>query len=115
MSTNFIVTSKDNPRKFYDVASKGDTIKYQFDFTPWQDDNDTITSVTWTLESGQATISNQVLTAGVATALVAFSQDGRSVISVTATTQTTVKKTYLCIRSRDEAFDFTEDGYELTR
>ena len=115
MSTAFVVTSKDNPRKFYDSVSKGDVVAYRFDFTPWQDDNDTITSVTWTLESGQASISGETLISGVADALVSFPQQGRSVISVLATTATAAKKVFISIEARDEALEYTEDGYELTR
>lgn len=111
MSTNFVVTSKDNPQKFYDNVSKGDVVTYHFDFSPWQDDNSTITSIVWTLESGNASISNQVLTSGVAAALVSFPQEGRNTISVLAVTANEQKKIFINIIARDQQLEFPIDGY----
>ena len=99
---NFYVASRYDIQRYTDVASKGDTVKYQFDFTGWQDDNDVITGITWTVESGQASLGTETLTAGVATVLVSFSEAGRSVISAVATTASGItKKVWLALRCYD--------------
>lgn len=102
MSTDFVVTARNNPNIFVDNVSKGDAVTYQFDFTPWQEDNSNITSVTWTVESGQAAVSGQALASGVASALLTFSEAGRNIISVLATTATQKKKVWLDVISRDQ-------------
>lgn len=108
MTTNFVVTAKLPTDRIYDVVSKGDTVKYQFDFTPWQEDNDTISSISWTVESGQAAVSNQTFLSGVSTALLAFPEDGRSFITVLATTPTVKKKLWLVVEAKDVML-FTDD------
>lgn len=108
MTTNFVVTAKQTSDQFFDVVSKGDTEKYQFDLTPWQEDNDTISSVTWTVESGQAAVSGQTFLSGVASALLSFPEDGRSFISVLATTPTVKKKLWLVAEARDVKL-YTDD------
>jgi len=111
MPTNFVVTSKDNPRQQYDEVSKNDSVKYTIDFTPWQDDNDTVTSITWTLESGQASIGTPSTTAAVSSCVISFPQAGRSMISVLATTATLTKKYWMNIMAYDEKLSIYMDGY----
>lgn len=101
MSTNFYVTSKGRPDLFRDNISKGDAVTYSIDFTPWQEANSNISSVTWTVESGNAAVSGQSLTSGVASALITFADSGRSLISILATTATQKKKTWLEVRAID--------------
>lgn len=86
MATDFVVVSENNPQKFRDIAFKDGATQYSFNFAPWQDDNGTITAVTWTVKSGQATVSADTLTSGVATALVTFGQAGSNLIQIKATT-----------------------------
>lgn len=109
MSTDFYVVAKAKPDRFQDNVSKGDAVTYSVDFTPWQEENSNITSVTWTSGSGQAAISGQVLTSGVATALITFSQAGKNLISVLATTATQKKKVWLEIYAED--VDSEPDDY----
>ena len=52
MSTDFVITSENNPDLFRDTTSKAEAKTYSFDFTPWEEDNSTITSATWTVEAG---------------------------------------------------------------
>lgn len=111
MSTDFVVSAKSNPSKVSSNVCKGDAVTYEFDFTPWQEDNSTITSVTWTLESGSAAISNKVLTSGVATALVTFTDAGRNIISVLAATATEKKKVFLDVTARDQQLIADDYGF----
>lgn len=112
MSTNFTVTALNNPERFQDKVSKGDAVTYEFDFTPWEEDNHTITNVTWTLESGTAAISGQNLTDGVATALLTFNDTGKSIVSVLATTATEKKKVWLEVLAKDQSLCVDDYGYE---
>lgn len=113
MPTAYVVTSKDNPRQQYDTVTMTDTVEYSVDFTPWQDDNDPITAVTWKIESGQAGLGATTLNAGVSTALISFPQAGRCLISAIATTATRSKKFWLNIMSRDELTSIYDDGYTV--
>jgi hypothetical protein len=102
MSTDFVVAAKNNPSKFTHRVSEDDAVTFTVDFTPWQEDNSNITSVTWTLESGSAAISGQNLTSGIASALVTFSDSGRNIISVLATTASEKKKVWIDIEATDQ-------------
>lgn len=102
MSTDLVVTAKNNPQRFQANLSKGDAEAVEIDFRPWQEDNATITNVTWTLESGSAAISGQTLISGVASALLTFAEAGRSIVSILATTATAKKKVWLEVYARDQ-------------
>ena len=110
MSTEFVVTAKINPGKFADTVSEGDASTYSIDFRPWQSDNSTITSVTWTVETGTATISNTALSSGIATALITFTQDGLCVISALATTASEKKKVWIEVNVRDLKYPADDYG-----
>lgn len=110
MSTNFVVTAKLTSDQYYDVVVKGDIVKYQFDFTPWQEDNDTISTVTWTVESGSAVLSGQALASGVASARVSVPEEGRSFISILATTPTVKKKLWLVVEAKDASISMSDYG-----
>lgn len=109
MSKNYVVAAKINPTRFSDKVSKGDAETYVVDFTPWQEDNSPVTTVTWTLESGSAGISNQSLVSGVASALISFNDAGTQVISVLANTGTQKKKVWFEIFAHD--LDFIANDY----
>lgn len=111
MPDKFYVTAKAKPDYFTDNVSKGDAVTYDFDFTPWQEDNHTITSVTWTVEAGNASVSGQNLTAGVASALISFPDSGRTLISVLAQTATEKKKIWLTAVAKDLTGGPTDYGF----
>lgn len=110
MSTDFVVSAKNNPTRLQSNVSKGDAELYTIDFTPWQEDNDTIISTTWTLESGDAAITGQSLVSGVASALVTFTNSGRNMVSVLATTATAKKKAWIEILARDQQLSVDDYG-----
>lgn len=80
---------------------KGDTKTYSFDYSAWAADNNDISSMTWTIKAGQATISDETLTSNVAQANISFPEEGRSLIQVTADTGTQVYVSYIDIASKD--------------
>lgn len=109
MSTDFVVTARNNTDRYIDYVSKDDSVLYNFDFNPWQDSADEITSITWKSEYGETTITDQSFENGVASALLSFPQRGYSLVSILATTATEKKKVWLSLRARD--FNITTDDY----
>lgn len=86
MATDFTVAASGNPQLFRDVGFKDGAIRYAFDFSPWEEDNGAVTSVTWTVKSGSATVSADTLSSSVARALVTFGDAGGSLIQIKAVT-----------------------------
>lgn len=109
MSVSFTLTTKTRVDEFKDTASINDAIVYEFDLTPWQEDNATIVSVDWALQSGNAAISDQALVAGVASALVTFNTRGRVIIALLISTATSVKKIWLEVRVKDIHMSMSDD------
>lgn len=101
MSVQFTLPSKTRIDSFKDRASINDAITYIFDCAAWQEDNSTITSATWVVESGTASISGQTLSSGIVSALVTFSQAGKALISILLNTATQKKKMWLEVGVRD--------------
>ena len=110
MSTDFVVTAKSNPERFQHNVSIDDAVTFSIDFSPWAEDNSEIDSVTWVSETGQIGISNQALNNGIATALLTFSQSGRSMVSVLATTANEKKKVWLDLRAKDLKWHYDDYG-----
>lgn len=82
MAIDFQITSENNPDIFRDVTFKGSAKTYSFDLSQWAEENNTISTATWTVEAGQASISGETLSSDVATALVTFSQSGGALIKI---------------------------------
>lgn len=90
-------------------AFKGEIVPFSFDFSAWADDNAALTSATWTVESGDATVSGTALNSNVATGNVTVSNEGKSLIKVSGTTGTLTKVVYLSIYADEpdsEPFDY---------
>lgn len=109
MSIAFQIPAKSKKNKFTDTVSINDAVSYEIDFTPWQEDNNTITGVTWEVETGTVSIISEVLSSGVASALLTFNQQGRHLISVLADTGTEKKKIWLEIYAKD--YEIEPDDY----
>lgn len=101
MAKTIAVTALNNPDRISDRVSVGDIEKYSFDFSAWQEDNDTITDIVWTVESGSAIIATPTLVSGVSTALITFSNAGLNLISIAAETSTTKKRVWMIVRATD--------------
>lgn len=93
-------------------VSKGDIVTYEIDFTAWEEDNNTITSVTWLTESGGIGISNIVLNNGITTALLDFTDCCDGLVSVVVDTGTEKKKIWFRIRSEDHDNFSSDYSYE---
>jgi hypothetical protein len=116
MSINRKISIKatNNSERFYDVVSIDDKKTYQIDFSPWAEDNHSVSSINWSVESGEASISGQSLTSNVASALITFASSERNLIKIKATTSSEVYVVWLEIKVKDPTFDFTDD-YEMRR
>ena len=86
------------------LAFKNEAQKVQFDFAPWETENGTITSVTWTVETGQATVTSESLASSKASAIISTPEYGRSSITIKATSDTgLVMVTTLNVTAKDMA------------
>jgi len=99
---DYVITSEDNQQIFNDADNKGAAITYQFDYNPWSEDNNNVTTVTWTIKSGQATITNEALASNVASSLITLNEIGGTLIEVKADTGTQIYVTFLNILARDQ-------------
>lgn len=104
MSTKFYVPAKTSRNKFFDIVNKGEAVTYEIDFSSWQEDNSTITSIIWEVLAGSASVSGESLAAGVASALVTFGDRGLNLISVLTTTASEKRKVYLEIKVEDREY-----------
>lgn len=111
MAVEFVIPAKGDNRIYKDATYIGEANTYSFDFSPWAEDNNTVTGVTWTVDSGNGAISGEALSSNVATALVTTSTVGRTLIKVTATTGTEIYVAYLDILTK-EPYN-TDDDYGL--
>ena len=103
MTVAFTLATRSNVDTFTTSASLGDVVKYEFDITPWQDDNTTVTAAAWSVQDGSADISAQTLLAGKVSALVNFTQSGWNKIRIALTTATQTKTMWLKVNVIDQA------------
>jgi hypothetical protein len=101
MAKEYVIRARDNINSHKDQFNIRGKRTYSFDFTPWAEDNNTVTSVTWTSKHGQASITGQALASNVATAQIEATEDGRNLIEVLADTGTEKFSAYLDIFVRD--------------
>lgn len=96
MTVAFTLATRSQVDTFRDRCSINDVVKYEFDITPWQDDNSVVTSVEWTnIGSGNASIASQALVAGKASAFITFTQSGWNKIKIVLNTATQKKTMWL--------------------
>lgn len=81
----FFISSENEVRKFFGEQGEGAKEKYALDFTQWADVNGAVTSVVWTVDSGNGAVSGEALASSVASAFLTTSDAGRTVMKVVAT------------------------------
>jgi hypothetical protein len=101
MSRKFVITAERNPEILYDTVMAGTVKDYEFDFSPWAEDNAAVTAVTWTVKAGGGSVSGQALVANVASANVSLPDYGSSLIEITATAGALTCIQYLHIFAKD--------------
>lgn len=90
------------------LAFKPGAETVKFDFSPWAEDNGSVSAVTWTVKSGQAAIANKTLASNVAQAVITTSESGGSLIQIKATAGNNVYITHLDILAKDP-YRITDD------
>jgi hypothetical protein len=86
-------------RRLLAFKSGSDTV--QIDFSPWAEENGAVTAVSWTVESGQAGVSDKTLSSNVAEALITTSEVGGTVIKLVATAGNIEYPLYLDVYTKD--------------
>lgn len=82
-------------------SNKSETHTIQLDYRPWEDDNGTVSSVSWTVKSGQVTIANESLSSGIAEATILTSEIGSAMVKIEATAGNNILNHYLKIHTKD--------------
>lgn len=100
---------KQQSRQLFAYIGESNTIEY--DFAPWETDNGSVTSVTWSTELGQAGITNESLASSTASATVTTNQEGKSLIKIAATAGNNTFATYLHVLSRDPKNLYNDIAY----
>lgn len=109
MSTKFVITANNNSQLFRDVSFNGSAKSYSLDFSPWAEDNHAVTSATWEVVTGNASVSGETLASNVASALVTFSDVGGVLIKLTAATGTETYVAYFDVLVRDVCVAGSDD------
>ena len=113
MSANKItIQAFQNPLTFKDSVNIDSAKTYNIDYSAWSEENNNISTMTWTVKSGNAAVSNKTLSSNVATALITFSQVGKSLIQIKADSGTEIFTTYLELLVKDPNMAFVND-YDL--
>lgn len=92
------------------VMYKGGAETVDFDYSPWVEDNGTVTGVTVTVEAGDASVTGESLTSNVKTMLVTTSNEGWSLLKLVATDGTNKDVQYLEIVSKDPERQVSDYG-----
>lgn len=79
----------------------GEVLPVSFDFSPWADDNGAITSATWSIVSGSATISGEALSGNVASALITTASAGPTLVKILAVGATHTKRINFRVFAKD--------------
>ena len=101
MAYDFVITPNRTRQLFRALAFKDEVMKVSFDVDPWEEDNGTVTTVTWTVKAGGATISGQALASSVASALITFAESGGTLIQIKFTDGTHTVVAHLDILAKD--------------
>ena len=109
---DFYVMDKTREQVRRVLQFQGDVKALSVDFSTWADDNAAVTSVVWSVESGQAAISAQSLANNVASALITTTTAGSSMIKLLATDGTHSEAVYIRVMCKDPQTT-TSDDYGL--
>ena len=111
MAHKYVIHAYDNPQFFSSVQFKDGADTYSCDFSPWAEDNNSITTATWTVKAGNVTLSNESLSSNVASALFTFSEAGRNHVELKADSGTEIYIVHLIILARNPYYPVWDYGY----
>lgn len=101
LERDFVVTSTRRAVKWPLNMFKGETKTITIDFSPWAEDEGTVTAAVAAVKTGDAAIGNESLASNVKTMTVTTANEGTSMITVTATAGNNVKLLYIKVVARD--------------
>ena len=107
---DFFVTQRGRQQVYQGISYKGMVQTASFDFSQWAEEEGALTSVTWTVEDGDATIASEALSSSVATAVITTSNEGPSLIKLAATNGTQTTIAFLQILSKNPAVSVYDYG-----
>lgn len=110
MAEKYFITSENFHQIFKNVEYLDAAKTYSFDFSQWAQENNALSSATWTLKSGSCTIASTALASNVATALLTFSQAGRVLIQIKGNTGTQIAVVNLDILVKDPSVQNSDYG-----
>jgi len=99
----FTISQDRNPETLNDLVQVDEAKTYTIDLTPWAQDNGDITAITWTIKAGTVTISDESLTANIASCLMTFTQSGNVRVQVKAQTSDDIHIINLGIAVKDRS------------
>jgi|TARA_Y100000296_G_scaffold38168_1_gene44186 pantothenate kinase len=92
---------------------KGDVKAISVDCSPWADDNGTVTTATWSVESGSVSIGTEALASNVASAILTTSESGSSSVKLVITDGTHSEAVYFKVKCKDPQVATAVPDYNL--
>ena len=108
---SFVIRANDPIQVRHQLAFKSGVETVQFDFSPWADDNGSVSAVTWEVKSGNAAVSGEALASNVATAQITTADQGFSMIKLSAVGTTDTKVIHLRIVAKDPYQQANDYGF----
>ena len=96
------------------LTFKGETQTVTFDYTPWADDFGAVTSVTVTVESGQASVGNESIASSIKTMTITTTEIGASMIKlVSGGAGNNVRVDYLYVYTKNPSAIVDDYGMQI--
>jgi len=111
MANRFVVRDTDRGGVRRLSTYKGEVEPVTVDFSPWAEDNGTVSTVTWSVKAGSATISGQALASNSASAVITTASEGGSLIEVKGSGATHTKILNLRVYARDPVQNTNDYGF----
>ena len=106
----YYVKSNANQQVRAILSFKGKSQTIQYNFLPWEEDNGSVTSVVWSVKSGDASVSNESLSSSIASAVITTANAGSSLITLTATAGNNVEVLTLRVVAKDPEYRIHDYG-----
>ena len=116
MANDFYVTTATREQVRNILSMVGEDQAITVDFSPWAEDNATVTSVTWTTETGDAVVDGSSLSSNVESVRITTANEGTSLLKAVATDGTHTKPVFFKVTCKDPETQFTvTTDYNFTR
>jgi len=95
------------------LAFKDEANTINIDCSAWAEDNGTVTSVVITVEKGEASVSNESLTANISSFLLTTAERGSSLLKIKITDGTNIIVLYLYVWVKEPFANIHDYGLHL--